>query len=162
MTVYQTSTNTEYKQHYTQKTVKFGDASIMICGCFSYYGVRPIYGITYQGSTWRGHVAVSWRGHALEKNVKKVSCFLIFSFFSSWHFRGFVLFLLLNFLTLHLFFTFVKNASHDRFTCQSSHISAYVCHNCKTGQKKIPNYSICVLTVICFTVASVLASNYLK
>ena len=38
------SPNTELKPQYTVKTVKHGDTSIMIWGCFSYCGVRPIYG----------------------------------------------------------------------------------------------------------------------
>lgn len=37
--------NTEFKPQYTLKTVKHGGASIMIWGCFSYYGVGPIYRI---------------------------------------------------------------------------------------------------------------------
>ena len=38
--------NTEYKPQYTVKTVKHGGASIMVWGCFSYFGVGPIYRIT--------------------------------------------------------------------------------------------------------------------
>lgn len=37
--------NTEFKPQYTLKTVKHGGASIMIWGCFSYYGVGPVYRI---------------------------------------------------------------------------------------------------------------------
>ena len=37
--------NTEFKPQYTVKTVKHGGASIMIWGCFSYYGVGPIHRI---------------------------------------------------------------------------------------------------------------------
>lgn len=35
--------NTEFKPQYTLKTVKHGGSSIMIWGCFSYYGVGTIY-----------------------------------------------------------------------------------------------------------------------
>ena len=38
--------NTEFKPQYTVKTVKHGGTSIMIWGCFSYYGVGPIYHIS--------------------------------------------------------------------------------------------------------------------
>ena len=37
--------NTEFKPQYSVKTIKHGGASIMIWGCFSYYGVGPIYHI---------------------------------------------------------------------------------------------------------------------
>uniref|UniRef100_A0A4W4EQ21 Transposase Tc1-like domain-containing protein n=1 Tax=Electrophorus electricus TaxID=8005 RepID=A0A4W4EQ21_ELEEL len=37
--------NTEFKPQYAVKTVKHGGASIMICGCFSYFAFRPIYRI---------------------------------------------------------------------------------------------------------------------
>ena len=37
--------NTEFKPQYSVKTIKHGGASIMIWGCFSYYGVGPIYRI---------------------------------------------------------------------------------------------------------------------
>lgn len=37
--------NTEFKPQYTLKTMKHGGASVMIWGCFSYYGVGPIYRI---------------------------------------------------------------------------------------------------------------------
>ena len=43
--VYQT--NTEFKWQHTVKTVKHGGKSIMIWGCFSYCGVRPIYHIPW-------------------------------------------------------------------------------------------------------------------
>ena len=36
---------TEFKPQYTVKTVKHGGAKIMAWGCFSYYGVGPIYRI---------------------------------------------------------------------------------------------------------------------
>uniref|UniRef100_A0A4W4G0T0 Transposase Tc1-like domain-containing protein n=1 Tax=Electrophorus electricus TaxID=8005 RepID=A0A4W4G0T0_ELEEL len=35
--------NTEFKPQYTVKTVKHRGASIMVWGCFSYFGVRPVY-----------------------------------------------------------------------------------------------------------------------
>lgn len=38
--------NTEYKPQYTVKTVKQGGASIMVWGCFAYFGVGSIYHIT--------------------------------------------------------------------------------------------------------------------
>lgn len=38
--------NTEFKPQYTMKTMKYGGASIMIWGCFSYYSVGHI---VYQG-----------------------------------------------------------------------------------------------------------------
>uniref|UniRef100_A0A3Q2Q7R2 Uncharacterized protein n=1 Tax=Fundulus heteroclitus TaxID=8078 RepID=A0A3Q2Q7R2_FUNHE len=37
--------NTEFKPQYSLKTIKHGGASIMIWGCFSYYGVGPIHRI---------------------------------------------------------------------------------------------------------------------
>lgn len=37
--------NTEYQPRFTCKTVKHGGSSIMIWGCFSYYGVGPLYWI---------------------------------------------------------------------------------------------------------------------
>lgn len=37
--------NTEYQPQYTVKTVKHGGAKIMVWGCFSYYGVGPVYRI---------------------------------------------------------------------------------------------------------------------
>uniref|UniRef100_A0AAY5EM42 Uncharacterized protein n=1 Tax=Electrophorus electricus TaxID=8005 RepID=A0AAY5EM42_ELEEL len=36
-------TNTKVKPQYTVKTVKHGGAGILKRGCFSYYGVGPIY-----------------------------------------------------------------------------------------------------------------------
>ena len=36
---------TEFKPQYTVKSVKHGGAKIMVWGCFSYYGVGPIYHI---------------------------------------------------------------------------------------------------------------------
>ncbi|KAK1792848.1 hypothetical protein P4O66_012758 [Electrophorus voltai] len=37
--------NTDFKPQYTVKTVKHGGTSIMVWGCFSYFGVGPIYRI---------------------------------------------------------------------------------------------------------------------
>lgn len=57
--------NTEFKQEYTVKTMKYGGASIMIWGCLTYYGVGPFYRIAgimdqlrVHQNTGRGHVTV--------------------------------------------------------------------------------------------------------
>lgn len=58
--------NTEFKPKYTLKTVKHGSSSIMIWGCFSYYGVGTIYrtpGIMDQFA----YIKNNWQGHAANK-----------------------------------------------------------------------------------------------
>ena len=37
--------NSEYNPKYTTKTIKHGGSSVMVWGCFSYYGVGPIHWI---------------------------------------------------------------------------------------------------------------------
>ncbi len=57
--------NTEFKPQYTLKTVKHGGASIMICGCFSYY-VLGLF-IAFEGS-W-----ISW---STLKYLKRLCCLI--------------------------------------------------------------------------------------